>query len=202
MNYFKLVPYVFVHYIFTDFLYVYIFQLDLPCHSPNVSLPNLSPEVISASHIHRSSRFIIQSDVSLDCELSQRTTFRWNVYQLNAEELTPVLTRNSSLELHITPRLLPIGVYMVQLTVNMLETPVFGVGQGYFKITTSPLVAIIAGGSKVARGFNKTLVFNASMSYDPDKENQHFNLLSMCFNIFYQSHFKLLIQLNSVNNVQ
>ena len=62
---------------------------------------------------------------------------------------------------------------MVQLTVNMLETPLFGVGQGYFKVTSSPLVAIIAGGSKVARGFNRTLVFNASMSYDPDEENQH-----------------------------
>ena len=54
----------------------------------------------------------------------------------------------------------------------MLGTPVFGVSQGYFKITSSPLVAFIAGGSKVVRGFNRTLVFNASMSYDPDDENQ------------------------------
>jgi len=85
----------------------------------------------------------------------------------------PVLSRNSSSELQITPHLLPIGVYMVQLTVDMLETPLYGVGQGYFNVTSSPLVAIIAGGSKVVRGLNRTLVFNASMSYDPDEENQH-----------------------------
>ena len=151
---------------------MYFFQLDLPCRSPNVSLPNLSPNVSSASNIHRSSQFIIQSDVSLDCEVSHRTTFVWNVYQLNAEEI-PVLLRNSSPELRITRHLLPIGVYVVRLNVNMLETPVFGVGEGYFKVTSSPLVAIISGGSKVVRGFNRTLVFNASKSYDPDEENQH-----------------------------
>jgi len=137
-----------------------------------VSLPNLSPDVSTALDIHRSSQFIIQSDVGLNCELSRRTAFTWNVYQLKAEEI-PVLSRNSSPELRITPRLLPIGAYLVRLTVNILETPVFGIGQGYFKVISSPLVAIIAGGNKVARGFNRTLVFNASMSYDPDEENQH-----------------------------
>ena len=151
---------------------MYLFQLDLPCRSPNVSLPNLLPNVSSALDIRRSSQLIIQSDVSLDCELSHRTTFIWNVYHLNAEDI-PALSRNSSSELRITPHLLPIGVYLVQLTVNMLETPLFGFGQGYFKVTSSPLVAIIAGGSKVARGFNRTLVFNASKSLDPDEENQH-----------------------------
>ena len=151
---------------------MYLFQLDLPCRSPNVSLPNLSPNVSSALKIHRSSQFIIQSDVSLDCELSRRTNFIWKVHQLNVDEI-PVLLKNSSSELRITPHLLPMGVYLVRLTVYMLKTPLFGVGQGYFKVTSSPLVAIIAGGSKVARGFNKTLVFNASMSYDPDEENKH-----------------------------
>ena len=152
---------------------MYLFQLGLPCRSPNVSLPNLSPDVSSASDIHYSSQFIIQSDVSLDCELPHRTTFIWNVYQINAEEI-PVLSRNSSSELRITPHLLPVGVYLVRLTVNMMEAPVFGVGQGYLKVTSTPLVAIIAGGSKVARGFNRTLVFNAAMSYDLDDENQNF----------------------------
>ena len=151
---------------------MYLFQLDLPCRSPNVSLLNLSPNVSSATSIHHSSQFRIQSDVSFDCELSHRSTFIWRVYHLNGNEI-PVLLKNSSSELRITPHLLTIGVYMVRLTVNMLETPVIGVGQGYFNVTSSPLVAIIAGGSKVARGFNRTLVFNASMSYDPDEENKH-----------------------------
>ena len=164
------------------FIYICIFQLDLPCRSPSVSLPNLSPDVSSARDIHRSSQFVIQSNVSLDCELSHRTTFIWNIYQINAEEI-PVLSRNSSSELRITPHLLRISVYLVRLTVNMLETPVLGVGHGYFKVISSPLVAIIAGGSKVARGFNRTLVFNATMSFDPDEENQ--NLLRKWFKLFY-----------------
>ena len=48
----------------------------------------------------------------------------------------------------------------------------FGVSQGYLKVVSSPLVASIAGGSKVARGLNRTLIFDASLSYDPDEENQ------------------------------
>ena len=53
----------------------------------------------------------------------------------------------------------------------MMGTPVFGVGQGYFKVVSSPLVASIAGGSKVARGLSRPLIFDASMSYDPDEED-------------------------------
>ena len=51
----------------------------------------------------------------------------------------------------------------------------FGVSQGYFKVVSSPLVASIAGGSKVARGLNRTLVFDASLSFDPDEVNRKFS---------------------------
>ena len=51
----------------------------------------------------------------------------------------------------------------------------FGVSQGYFKVVSSPLVASIAGGSKVARGLERTLIFDASLSYDPDEENLQFS---------------------------
>jgi len=179
---------------------MYLFQLDLPCRSPNVSLPSLSPDVSSAWIIQRSRHFIIQSDVSLDCELSHRTTFIWNVYHLNGEEISAFLRSMNSSELRITPRLLPIGLYLVRLTVNMLQTPVFGVGKGYFKVISSPLVAIIAGGSKVARGFNRTLVFNASMSYDPDEENQH--LLSKLFDIFLVKIYPILIHIKGSTLIQ
>ena len=87
------------------------------------------------------------------------------------EEYILLLSRNSFSELQITPRLLPVGEFLVQVNVSMIGTSVFGVSQGYFKVVSSPLVASIAGGSKVARGLNRTLVFDASMSYDPDEEN-------------------------------
>ena len=99
--------------------------------------------------------------------------FFWRVYQLGKFD-TPILSRNSSSELQITPRLLPVGEFLVQLNVSMKETAVFGVSQGYFKVVSSPLVAFIAGGSKVARGLNRKLVFDASLSYDPDEENLQF----------------------------
>lgn len=84
----------------------------------------------------------------------------------------PVLSTNGTSEFRITSHLLPVGGYLVRLTVSMLGTQVFGVGQGYFQIISSPLVAVISGGTKVARGFNRSLVFDASLSYDPDEENQ------------------------------
>ena len=83
-----------------------------------------------------------------------------------------MLSTNGTSELQIIPRMLSIGDYLVRLTVNMLGTQVFGFGQGFIKVTKSPLVALISGGTKVVRGFNKSLVFDASMSYDPDEENQ------------------------------
>ena len=50
----------------------------------------------------------------------------------------------------------------------MAGTKVFGKGEGYIRVISSPINARIAGGTRVERGFNKTLVFNASLSRDPD----------------------------------
>ena len=124
--------------------------------------------------VYRSRQFIIQSEVKLDCDLSHKTLFFWRVYQLGEVD-TPILSRNSYSELDIRPRLLPAGDFMVQLNVSMIGTSVFGVSQGYFKVVSSPLVASIAGGSKVARGLERTLIFNASLSYDPDEGNLTFS---------------------------
>ena len=60
------------------------------------------------------------------------------------------------------------GSYSVRLTVKMAGTKVFGAAEGYIRVKSSPIVARIAGGTKIERGFNKTLVFNASLSHDPD----------------------------------
>ena len=139
-----------------------------------MNLLNISPNVSSHWSFHRSSQFIIQSEVKLNCNFSFATMFLWRVYQLGEED-TPLLSRNSFSELHITPRLLPVGEFLVQLNVSIIGTSVFGVSQGYFKVVSSPLVASIAGGSKVARGLERTLIFDASLSYDPDKENQKFS---------------------------
>ena len=117
---------------------------------------------------------MIQSAVRLNCKSSEKTLFLWRVYQLGEEDI-PLLSRNSFSELQITPRLLPVGEFLVQLNVSMIGTAIFGVSQGYFKVVSSPLVASIAGGSKVARGLERTLIFDASLSYDPDKENQKFS---------------------------
>ena len=138
-----------------------------------MSLPNISPNASSDLTFYRSRQFIIQCEVKVNCGLSEKTSFLWRVYKLGEED-TPLLSRNSFSELQITPRLLPVGEFLVQLNVSMIRPAMFGVSQGYFKVVSSPLVASIAGGSKVARGLERTLIFDASLSYDPDEENLQF----------------------------
>ena len=133
---------------------------------------NISPNAPPDVSIHRSRQFVIQSEVKVKCDLSYKTLFLWSVYQ-QGEQKTLLLSIDSSSELQITPRLLPIGDFLVQLNVSMIGTPVFGVSQGYFRVVSSPLVAYIAGGSKVARGLDRALIFDASTSYDPDEENKN-----------------------------
>lgn len=87
----------------------------------------------------------------------------------------PLISTNGNSELKITPHLLPVGIFLVQLTISMVGTPVFGVSRGYFEIVRSPLVAYIAGGTKVTRGRDRTLILDASMSHDPDEENHKFS---------------------------
>ena len=153
---------------------MFLFQSDIPCHSPDVSLPNISPNASSDVRIHRLRKFTIQSEVKLNCKLSDKTLFHWSVYKLGEED-TPLLSRNSFSELQITPHLLPVGVFLVQLNVSMVGPAMFGVSQGYFKVVSSSLVASIAGGRKVARGLDGILIFDASLSYDPDEENETFS---------------------------
>lgn len=136
-----------------------------------MSLPSVSPIASPDLSIPRSRKFIIESEVNLNCELSHSTSFLWHVYQLGEEDIV-LLSKNSTSELQITPHLLPVGEFLVKLNVSMIGTSVFGVSQGYFKVVSSPLVAFITGGSKVARGLDRALIFDASLSYDPDDENR------------------------------
>lgn len=136
-----------------------------PCRSPTVILPSLSPNVTSVVRVRRASQILIPSEVQLDCELSYTTVFIWEVYRLYSDK---VFSNNGSSELLIPRGNLPVGTYLVRLTVAMAGTQVFGVGEGYIRVINSPIIARIAGGTKVERGFNKTLVFNASLSRDPD----------------------------------
>ena len=142
--------------------------LEGPCRSPTVNLPSLFPNVTASVTVRRANQLLIPSEVSLDCELSYETIFNWEVYNLHSQG-DPILSRyRGSSELLIKRGKLPVGIYLVRLTVEMAGTEVFGFGKGYIRVIESPLVARIAGGTKVERGFNKTLVFNASLSRDLD----------------------------------
>ena len=145
-------------------------------------LPSLSPNVTSAVRFRRANQILIPSEVQLDCELTLATFFNWEVFHLYSDK---VMSRNGSSELLITRGSLPVGSYLVRLTVKMAETKVFGVAEGYIRVINSPIVARIAGGTKTERGFNKTLVFNASLSHDPDE----FDSQVRKFNPVFQTHF-------------
>ena len=128
-------------------------------------LPSLSPNVTSAVKVRRASQILIPSEVQLDCEFSFATIFNWEVFYLYSDK---ALSRNGSSELLIPRGSIPVGSYSVRLTVKMAGTDVFGVAEGYIRVISSPIVAHIAGGTKTERGFNKTLIFDASLSHDPD----------------------------------
>ena len=152
----------------TSFPDVYI--LERPCRSPTVNLPSLSPNLTSAVSVRRANQILIPSQVQLDCELSFATIFIWEVYRLYSYKL---LSKNGTYELLIPRGSLSVGNYLVRLTVVMAGTQVFGVGEGYIRVVSSPIIPRIVGGSKVERGLNKTLVFDASLSFDPDDFYPH-----------------------------
>ena len=148
-------------------------SLERPCRSLTVELPSLSSNVTSSLTVHRANQLVISSKVSLDCELLYETIFNWEVYDLHLQSREhPFLSRyGGTSEFLIKRGKLPVGIYLVRLTVKMAGTQVFGLSEGYIRVIESPLVAHISGGTKVERGFNKTLVFNASLSRDPDSFN-------------------------------
>ena len=137
--------------------------------------------------MRRANRLVISSEVILDCELSSETVFNWGVYDLHSQSREhPVLSRyGGSSEFLIRRGKLVMGIYLVRLTVKMAGTQVFGFSEGYIRVIESPLIAHIAGGTKVERGFNKTLVFNASLSRDPDSFHPpHGKLTTLLFLIY------------------
>ena len=140
--------------------------------------------------MRRANRLLISSEVILDCELSSETVFNWNVYDLHSQSREhPVLSKYGGFsEFLIRRGKLLIGIYVVRLTVKMAGTQVFGFSEGYIRVIESPLVAHIAGGTKVERGLNKTLVFNASLSRDPDSFHlPHGKLTTLLFLIYRSS---------------
>ena len=148
-------------------------SLERSCRSPTVELPGLSSNVTSLLTVRRANQLVISSKVSLDCELLYETIFNWEVYDLHSQSREhPFLSRyGGTSEFLIKRGKLPLGIYLVRLTVKMAGTQVFGFSEGYIRVIESPLVAHISGGTKVERGFNKTLEFNASLSRDPDSFN-------------------------------
>ena len=136
-------------------------------------MPSLSSNVTSSLTVRRANQLLISSKVGLDCKLSYETIFNWEVYDLHSQSREhPLLSRyGGSSEFLIKRGKLPVGMYLMRLTVTMTGTHVFGLSKGYIRVIESPLVAHISGGTKVERGFNKTLVFNASLSRDPDSFN-------------------------------
>ena len=140
--------------------------------------------------MRRANRLIISSEVILDCELSSETVFNWDVYDLHSQSREhPFLSKyGGSSEFLIRQGKLLTGIYLVRLTVKMAGMQVFGFSEGYIRVIESPLVAHIAGGTKVERGFDKTLVFNASFSRDPDSfHSPHGKLTTLLFLIYRSS---------------
>lgn len=74
-------------------------------------------------------------------------------------------------ELVIKRRSLSVGLYRLILTIGMVEEELkdfASIAEGFIQVLQSPLIAEIAGGSEIRRGYGPILTIDGINSYDPD----------------------------------
>ena len=126
-----------------------------------------------ATEVARSSSFIVQTKVVLNCSSSQGTTFEWFLYMVKQDgkylrDRSPILDTKGA-EWNIPQRSLDYGLYLIELRVAMKSfSDSYSSAVGFLKVVASELVASISGGTKVTRGANKIITLDASPSEDPD----------------------------------
>ena len=148
-----------------------------PCASPVVSIEGLTQSVESAREFMRSEEFEIITKNTIDCDATSVTDFEWKVFKVTPQgfledesvEISLPDIKMDDWKIVFTPRSLGYGLYYIRFTLTMVG--VDGVSSftfGYIKITPSPIVAEVRGGSTRFVGFNKVILLDGGMSRDPD----------------------------------
>ncbi|KAK3725337.1 hypothetical protein QZH41_008953, partial [Actinostola sp. cb2023] len=141
---------------------------------PSVIIPSLAQSLRHAVELKCSRSYIIKGKVSeVNCDgPGVSYAFNWTVTPLdeqekaNGEEKT---LNTQSTQLYLERNSLAYGPFIVRFYVSRYGvTKATVMTYGVIKIVASPLVARIAGGNLVTKGFTQSVVLDASSSYDPD----------------------------------
>ena len=168
------------------FVCLFFYLLD-GCTPPEVSILNLSDDVPSAAAILRSKDFIVEANTGSPHCNTKTPQFQWLLFKLQWDDSlgsleegigTELQSTANGFEWHLQKRHLVYGVYRVVVKVTMAGDPEgLTTDEGYFNITKSPLVAEIAGGSKITRGIGTAVGLNGALSRDPDVEPGNYSLM-------------------------
>lgn len=153
--------------------------LELPCNTPIVSIEGLTQNVDDAREFMRSEEFEFITKNSIDCEATSETNFKWKVFKVapkgfsedKSVEMELPDIKTDDWKVVFNPRTFEYGLYYISFTLTMVG--VEGVSSttfGYVKITPSPIVAEVRGGSTRVFGFDKLVMLDGGTSRDPDAE--------------------------------
>ncbi|XP_037780942.1 polycystic kidney disease protein 1-like 1 [Penaeus monodon] len=153
----------------------------LPCNPPVVWLPD-NATLQQATTVWRSRAFRVDSEAIIVCNGSVASRKSWSMMKVEGEEGIPVsdvilegvLASWNFSQLSVPPLFLEYGTYCITYRLQLLASkifPLFRTASTYFKITKSPLQAVIIEGgmSKLSRGYGKPLLLDpVAYSMDPD----------------------------------
>lgn len=145
------------------------------CSAPTITLLPGPSTLSMPLQFRRSQGFYIVSLINLNCNSSLSLSIQWTIKNcipscVNSMEVDPPLIRTAS-ELYIPARVLPYGLYELQIMVNTSQ--LISMSFAYVEITRSRISPnlIRYGTSKITRGSQQDLQFNpGSYSIDPDQE--------------------------------
>ena len=152
--------------------------LSRPCKNPTVKLKYVGDTPDDATNFFTIDNILIEAVVDIFCPESKESKYAWTIFQENPEKGTfesvsyARLNDEASMqELRIKRRSLSVGLYRLILTIGMVEEELkdfASIAEGFIQVLQSPLIAEIAGGSEIRRGYGPILTIDGINSYDPD----------------------------------
>ena len=160
---------------------------ELPCLTPDVTLPNIGSNPLTPTGITRSKEFTIRSRYQIDCERATGATLQWEISK-NGTENEFVLQNTkvtATSHLILLSNELEYGLYRIKLTLTLVNAfSIKGIAEGYVKVTTSNLIVDMQEGSANERMYSQPLVINATGSRDPDtSDGSGLEFKWYCYNI-------------------
>ena len=143
---------------------------------PSVKILNIGKDAVSPSLITRSENTYFEASVNFNQYLNKGGQLQWKIRSMiffppNISTNSVVVDLGSS-QWNVERLSLKVGLYMVECRVKFASNLGFSSQDfGVLKVSPSPLVAFIDGGTEVLRSVNNLLKLDGFMSRDPDVVN-------------------------------